>query len=516
MLSNSQQVPEEHPLLKLPSFYKLLDMAACKKAVYKRMDSYQQQRKKGDKRITSNTFDLLFAILRSIPATMEDMRIHQKELFVEAIEQQQFFCFTTTQSLLTMANNTQEYKHIRMCKKTVYNHIELLMKVGIITRKENYGMTGYRNPRPDEMNTNGRHSGRGKMKLYLSPHVIHTKLGTAAPSDSPPPSFFADKGESLPQYILSKESTLQYKNTDTKTIINTPSTVDKNKAFAVAKNSPLNIKNTGRESKPLPSKVAKIPCANLSWQAQKEAKERQQRERSFLTASKRDEERVEQQQAARLWDFMCEQLYPEQIFNAIASTQSIKLLQARLKEAKIAIQQYLQEQIHKYKQNPAYLAAKNKPLAIGRLQKQLPRLERSAFVVVSNMIVKERKYSLKNRKHGLEDLWFPTEYLTSKAANKALNYSKQDWLQLQQKYYSKNAASQAYFEHKNWIAECYYNRVLESHKEGIAIAQKTAQSQYKKWFPKIQHHEHLSHQQKQELDQLFKDTMQSIFNTVTI
>lgn len=514
MSSNSNIQPEVHPALELPSFYKLIDKVACVRAGYEMMDDYSKNRKKGSKRITPNTIDIFHAILRSVPATMVDMRTNQKKVFIEAIEKEEFFCFTTTQSLITLANNTQEYKHIRMSKKTAYSHIQLLIEVGIIVKKENYNHTGYRNPRPEDENTNGRHSGRGKMKLYLSPQVIHIKMGKTAPSDSPAPSFFADNGETLPQYILSKESTLFYKDTATETILDTPQTVD-NKAFAGAKSSPSNIRNTGRESKPLSSKAPTIPPANLTHFDRKNAQDAAQLQRNkkgMLEAAKRAEEKVEKNNAARLWDFMCQQLYPGHVFNALARAQCVDLLQGRLQEAKRTVDEYRKIKIEEYKQNPAYLIAKNKDRAIQKFQTTLPDRDQSAFVMVANMIEKERKYS--SNLGRLEQLWYPPYYLPSDAANYAMGYSKQDWMTLTKQYHGRNQASKAYFEQKNWILECHFKIVQESKKRGLAAAEQTTNNIYSRWHQELKHHFYLSQEQKQELDQLFIQTMSSIFQPV--
>ncbi|MGH1338751.1 MAG: hypothetical protein ACRBFS_21735 [Aureispira sp.] len=473
------------------------------------MNRYQETRKKGEKRITANTYDVLFAILRSIPATMENMRSFQKSIFIEAIKEQAFFCFTTTQSLITMANNTQEYKHIRMCKKTVYNQLELLLKVGILKKKENYEFVGKRNPRPEDLNTNGRKGGRGKYKLYVAPEVIHMKGVDPSSLDTPAPASLGAKEESLQQYILSKESTLLYKDTETKTIINTPLSVD-NKAFADAKNSPLNIENTERTNKPLLEEQTSIPPANLSPFQEKTAREIQQSKRGTLAAAKRTEEQAERNNAARLWDFMCEQLYPGQVFNALARTQSIHLLQERLQEAKMVVERYRSTQLAQYKTNPAYIAAKNKALTIKRFKKRLPALEKSAFVIVANMIEKERKYSTKCGR--LEELWYPPCYLSSQAGDAAMGYSKEDWLTLTKKYHRKNKASATYFKAKNWILACYYSRIQESHKYGLAAAEQTTNQVYHKWSQQLQEDPYLSSAQKEELDRLFMDTMTSIFN----
>lgn len=513
MPTNSNVQAEVCRYLQLPSFYKMMDKIASRRKGYEMMDDYEKSRKKGQKRVTPNTIDIFHAILRSVPATMVDMRANQEEVFVKAMETEEFFCFTTTQSLVTLANNTQEYKHIRMSKKTAYNHIELLMKIGVITKKENYEITGYRNPRPEEENTNGRKSGRGKIKLYLSPKVIHINLGTAAPSDSPHPSFFADKEETLQQYILSKESTLFYKNTDTKTITNTPLPVD-NKALANAKTRPFNIENTERTSKPLLSQRKNISPANLTDFVQirsRDARALQRNKKGILEAAKKMEEKVERNNAARLWDFMCQQLYPESIFNALTRTQCVDLLQERLKEAKETVHQYRKAQIDQYIQNPAYLAAQNKSLAINKFKEKLPHLDQSAFVMVANMIEKERKYSANRGR--LRQLWYPPYYLTSKAGDASMNYSKKDWLSLTKKYHSKNKASSAYFKYKNWIMECYFKRVQESRKQGLVAAEKTTNQVYSRWSKELHSNYYLSQQQKDSLDQLFIQTMTPIFKT---
>ncbi|WP_052599915.1 hypothetical protein, partial [Aureispira sp. CCB-QB1] len=88
------------------SFFDMIDKKATYHAGKDKMETYQKERKKGDKRVTPYTHDLFHAIIRAVAPTMEDIKKHQRELYEECRATGQYFCFTTIPSLQTMLNDT--------------------------------------------------------------------------------------------------------------------------------------------------------------------------------------------------------------------------------------------------------------------------------------------------------------------------------------------------------------------------------------------------------------------------
>ena len=63
------------------NFFEMIDKKATYNAGKDKMEVHQKNRKKGDKRITPYTYDLFYAIIRSVAPTMEDIKKHQPELY---------------------------------------------------------------------------------------------------------------------------------------------------------------------------------------------------------------------------------------------------------------------------------------------------------------------------------------------------------------------------------------------------------------------------------------------------
>jgi hypothetical protein len=450
------------------SFFEMIDRKASYKAGKDMMEVYNQNRKKGDKRTTAYTYDLFYAIIRSVAPTMENMKKHQRDLYEQCRENGTYFCFTTTSSLQTMLNNTKDHASLTPKSKTVYNQIQLMLDIGIITEKVNYVQTGSRNPFPCEQKTSGRASGRGKIQLWISPEVlcIKDKYYASAASDTAP--FFETIGKSLPQI---RTSSLLYKNKELKSITNTASSVDK-KALPVGKIKPLDIQGKERKSKRNNPIMQSIAPENLT---------------------------KKQFSCLKLWDLMRYNLYPNRIFNEQTNTDSQVLIGDLLEQAEKHVQSYRKAKIQSFEQNPAYLAAKNQNRMLKNFASTLPNIERAGFEIVSHAIMKQQKHSTKK---GYQ-VWYPVNYLPSEASKKAFQYSVNDWDRIQASYFDKNKSSKAYFEQVQWINEQESAMVEELRTSGAKRAYDLTNQNYWKWYQGLKQNPYLKEAKKEALNQLF-------------
>ena len=450
------------------NFFEMIDKKETYNAGKDKMEVHQKNRKKGDKRITPYTYDLFYAIIRSVAPTMEDIKKHQPELYDQCRANDAYFCFTTTKSLQTMMNDTKHHAALTPKNKTVYNQIQLLLSIGIITDKENYIQTGRRNPFPCEKKTSGRSSGRGKIQLWISPEVLCIKAkyqGSAASDDA---SFFEDIRKSLPQI---RTSSLLYKDKELESITNTPLVVD-NKALPVGKVKPLDIQGKGRESKRKNVVMQSIPPENLT---------------------------KKQFSCFKLWDLMRYNLYQNRVFNEQTNTDSQVLLGALLEQAEQHVQSYRKTKIQSFEQNPAYLAAKNQNRMLKNFASTLPNIERASFEILSHAIVKQGKHATKK---GYQ-VWYPVNYLASVAAKKALDYSMKDWDRIQASYFDKNKASKAYFEQIQWINSLESAMLEELRTAGAKRASELTNKNYWKWYKGLKGDPYLKTSKIEELNQLF-------------
>jgi hypothetical protein len=450
------------------SFFEMIDRKASHKAGKDMMEVYNQNRKKGDKRTTAYTYDLFYAIIRSVAPTMENMKKHQPELYDKCRAEGTYFCFTTTASLQTMLNNTKEHASLTPKSKTVYNQIKLMLDIGIITEKVNYIQTGSRNPFPCEKKTSGRASGRGKIQLWISPKVlcIKDKYYASAASDNAP--FFEVIGKSLPQI---RTSSLLYKDKELKSITNTASNVDK-AVLPVGKIKPLDIQGKERKSKQKKPVMQSIPPENLT---------------------------KKQFSCLKLWDLMRYNLYQNRTFNEQTNTDSQVLIGDLLEQAEKHVQNYRKAKIQSFEKNPAYLKTKNQNKMLRNFAATLPNIERAGFEIVSHAIMKQEKHS---KKKGYQ-VWYPVNYLPSEAAKRAFQYSVNDWDRIQASYFDKNKSSKAYFEQIQWINEQESAMVEQLRTSGAKRTYELTNQNYWKWQQELKQNPYLKAAKKEALNQLF-------------
>ncbi len=455
----------------------MIDKKATYQAGKDMMEQYHKNRQKGDKRITAYTYDLFYAIIRSVAPTMEDIKKHQRELYEQCRANDYYFCFTTTKSLQTMLNDTQHHAALTPKDKTVYNQIQLLLSIGILTQKENYIQTGRRNPFPCEKKTSGRSSGRGKIQLWINSKVLCIKekyQGSAVSDDA---SFFEVIGKSLPQI---RTSSLLNRDKELESITNTPSNVDK-AALPVGKLKPTNIQNKGRENKSKPVAFPNFPPQNWS---------------------------KKQFSSFKLWELMRYNLYQNRVFNEQTNTECQLLLESLLDRAAQHVQAYRKTKIQSFEKNPAYLVAKNQPRMLKNFAARLPNVERSAVEIVAHAIIKQEKHA---KKKGYA-LWYPVNYLSSTAAQKAFGYSVDDWDRIQANYFDKNRSSKAYFEQVQWI-NSHYSKMLELlQSDGAKRVYELTNQAYWKWYQGIKRDPNLSESKIKELTNLFIQKFKPLLN----
>ncbi|WMX17102.1 hypothetical protein [Aureispira sp. CCB-E] len=455
------------------SFFDMIDKKATYHAGKDKMETYQKERKKGDKRVTPYTHDLFHAIIRAVAPTMEDIKKHQRELYEECRATGQYFCFTTIPSLQTMLNDTQHHAALTPKDKTVYNQIKLMLEIGIITEKVNYVQTGHRNPFPCEKSP----SGRGKFQLWINPEVLCIKAKYEGSAASDNASFFEAIGKSLPQY---RTSSLLYKDKELKSITNTPLDVDK-AALPVGKLNPSNIQDKGREIKSKPVAFPTFPPQNWS---------------------------KKQFSSFKLWELMRYNLYQNRVFNEQTNTECQLLLESLLDQAEKHVQAYRKAKIQSFEQNPAYLVAKNQPRMLKNFAARLPNVERSAVEIVAHAIIKQEKHA---QKKGYT-LWYPVNYLNSIAAQKAFGYSVDDWDRIQANYFDKNRSSKAYFEQIQWM-NSHYSKMLELlPSDGAKRVYELTNQAYWKWYQGIKRDPNLSESKIKELTNLFIQKFKPLLN----
>lgn len=428
------------------SFYDIIDkeetIAEGKDMMYQFKKNWKAS-KASNGGVTSTTFDVFFAIVRSIAPTMEDLKKNQAGLFEECRINNEFFCFTTLPSIAKIMNNLHNYKEMQVCNKTVYNQIQRLIDIGIITQKVNYKVTGKRNPYPGEEDPKGR----GKIQLWISPNVLKFKKFDKAGS----PIFLDSNRNFLPQY---EQSSLHNISEELKLIDNTLEPVEK-AVSAIAELNSSDIIGKEQGSKESPPPFPNISQKNFT-------------EKDFV---------LEQ-----IWRLAQYNLWDGYSFNFQTVAASKQIIAQMLNIAQDEVSEYRKKRLFEFKQNPAYILstgqAKQEKLE-KKFMSTLPLAEQAAIEIVSHAILKQRKYS---EKHGsLDKIFYPVDYFTSKSAVTALQYSIQDWHSITQKYFSKNKNSEAYFEQVGWIMNRYSATLREIFKDGKQNAYNNLMRKYQEW-----------------------------------
>lgn len=454
------------------SFYDLIDKEKTYESGKDLMEIFQKNWRSKTKTggINSTTFDLFFAIIRSIAPTMEDIKRKQQGLFEQCREHGEFFCFTTLQSLANIMNNLHNHKVLQVCRKTIHNHIQKLIEVGIITKKVNFQNSGKRNPYPAEEDPKGR----GKFQLWITPKVL--KFNTY--NEGAPTSFFAPYMKDLPQY---EQSSLQINGKELKSIDNTAQMVEK-VASAIAEINSSNIESKEQGSKSAPPSFPNFSPENLT-------------KKDFVLQ--------------QLWALAQYNLWGNYNFNFQTITDSKILISELLKFAEDYAVKYRKERIEAFKQNPAFFISKNQDKLLNRFTSTIPKPDQAAVEIVAHAILKQKKYS--EKKGNLEQLYYPVNYFTSASARRALDYSIADWRGIQEKYFFKNKNSHAYFEEVRWIMNRYSIVIEEIMKFGKATAYNNLKEKYNRWLIALRENIYLNEANINELTTQFTNKFKPIF-----
>lgn len=422
------------------SFYDLIDKEETFAEGKHLMHQFKKNWKAANGGITSTTFDVFFAIVRSIAPTMEDIKKHQEGLFEECRIHNEYFCFTTLPSIAKIMNNLHNYSELQVCNKTVYNQIQRLMDIGIITKKVNFKCSGKRNPYPGEEDPRGR----GKIQLWISPNVLKFKKFDSSESSI----FLGSNKNFLQQY---EQSSLQDISKEQKLIDNTLEPVEK-AASAIAESNLSDISGKEQGSKESPPPFPNISQKNFT-------------EKDFV---------LEQ-----IWRLAQYNLWDGYNFNFQTVATSKQIISKMLDTAQDEVSEYRKKRIIEFKQNPSYQVSSNQDKLLKKFASTLPLPEQAAIEIVSHAILKQRKYS---EKHGsLDQIFYPVDYFTSKSAVTALQYSIQDWHSITEKYFSKNKNSEAYFEQVGWIMNRYSTTLREIFKDGKQNAYNNLMRKYQEW-----------------------------------
>lgn len=460
------------------NFYKVMDTAASFREGKKMIANFMKQCRLKKKRhgITGYTYDVMHAVLRSVAPTMEDIKKSQSNVFDGCMEHNEFFCFTTNKTLAGKLNNQQDDPDAQPTRKTIYNQIQKLIKIGIITEKVNYACVGKRNPYFHERDEKGR----GKIQLWINPQVMCINefyAPQAQSDDSFDPSIFCNLEKTLPKY--EPKGSLPILE-ELKSIDNTANCVDK-VAFADAKSSTSAIDGKEQGNKSKVERVKNFPPQKMKGKA------------FYL-----DE----------MWKLLCSNLYPGETFNEQMATFSKECLSHLLEMARSHVQNYRAEQIRAFKETPVYQIAKNKTLKLTNFGKKLPDLDRAGIEILSHAIWKQANHC-KNKNY---KVYGPVDYLSSPSAFRALQYSIEDWSRIQANYFQKNKASAAYFKQILWINNTYSSTLLHIEEYGHQKAYQDSIVLYKKWNQQIHQDENLNADKIEKLNDSFIQKFKSLFN----
>lgn len=472
-------------------FYARLHHAATKRAGFHLMNQWQAQHHAQGKRggvneVTKSLFNVL--VSKVLPASMQDLAKSQPEVYQHCLDQNQFFLFTTTKSLITLLS--KEYTYLKRCTRTIRNHLNLLLKTGVFVEKINHTITGWRNPLPSEENPKGR----GKIKLVFAAGLVHTRAVKNVKQLESDASFFAHKEQTLPQYTLSKESAIpSIGRKELKSINNTVHPVDK-LASPIGESMDLSIENIEQGSKSDSLLLRKNRGAKFR------AAERVQKLRQRAYASDQD------QTAQYLYQLLRKELYEGKAFNELTRQTVLEGLKIHMGTAAQAVDAYRQKKIKDFKDHTTFLSAKRRARKLSEFQKTLPKPQLAVLEILAHAIEKQRKYAQKYN----WTLWYPAAFIHSKAAQTAVELSIEDWLRIHKNYFERNLRSRAWAKHTQWINATYAKRVQQAQHEGVFIAQQTAMQLYQRWAQRLEEESYLSVEQRTQLVHCFLERIRSL------
>lgn len=457
------------------SIYELLDKRASAAKAKKLMNDFcgRWRAERGAKNggITANTVQLLWALLKILPVSMEAIRTEQPELFAECMELGEFCLFTNktilARKMLEEDGNT--FATMEACKKTIYNQLERLQDsdLNIITYKMRYNVKG----EPSQ-------TGNGQFLLYINPEIlvfyptkeevlaVHAEAKTDQNAPTPPQEI---KNVLHSNYINSELL---------KTLDNRPSNVDKvSTSVDDSKLSNFEVRSTTGKSDF--GTVASGQAPNL-WNVQgildNYSPEKSDQAAKNLKNHARKINRDKIELAGVLWSQAYENLYKGELFTSEMVALSQDLLENHLE----GVQKYVQDirtalmqewiQSHHYQNLPNDEKIRLK--ARKWKHRRLPNVERKAFEIVSRAIqIQKENIAKKGYKIYSPKVYFSMDY----GFHKAIFFAKKEYKNLLR----YNAKDEQLVTHNRMKSDLY------SYSSGIAfILQRDGYASAKKAYEK--------------------------------
>lgn len=413
--------------------------------------------------ITSSTFDVLHALLLCVAPTMDDIRKKQPEVFAESCRTGKFFAFIYLDTIATKINSLQDslLASMRLSKKTIYNQIKRLIEAGVISEKNNYNRTGNQNPQKDDKNK----LGRGKIQLVFSTKIL--KFHNFSPPILPP------NKQSLPQY--SSSTILKNKELESK-IDNAPPCGKV--VSAIADESFLNVKNEGQGRKIL------------------------EQNQKFEAKNKKDFS------AWQLLNLCRSELFKMREMNNALEKQTLEIIKDLLASIEKEVQKYKSQKIKTFCDRETYKKSKLQVSMLKKYCEKLPNIERAAIEIFSHAVQKQSKHA-KNNGY-LHRIGNPPDFLLSPNFQKAINYSVQDWIKIQDNYFVKNQRFGAYCIELGTIGKIYTG-VLDAAQDSIGFAYSQAITAYRNFKTRLSENQTLTESNKKALEDIFIGKFKPMF-----
>lgn len=479
------------------SFYRLVDAPKTIKNCEDLMSQYQNQYnankpKKLHRRVISASLkDAVWAIVRTLPATMEDMKKNQPKVYKECVETGKFFIFTTRSTLASkmLSQYKDKNEDLKLSGQQINNIIKKLIAVGILTEKRNYTNVGADNPTPEDYNPKGR----GKIQLWVNPEVlefnmswqeIQAEMQSKGNAQSDPQN--GANIESFAQYVsdtVFKEDHVQHEypngSVDNAVSPSGDASLSENKAGTVQGLQDFNqtSKNKGRNFLKFSPTLE-----NMDYFAQ------------------------------WLWEQTRTNLYDGRQFNAYQEQQAIQLIKTQLETCAVWVQLYRSAQINRYTESERFQAYSEKMQGykLKAFGKHLPAIERSAVEILSRAIQKQRHHAIKNEY--LQNMVSPTRFLASAGFDKAIGYAQKDFEKIHKAYFIKNAQLTIRVEVLGAINNAFW-QISSEYKKGNHYTAVEILGEQKTKIYKLIKDKNISQEAKEQLFNEFKERCYFIFRT---
>jgi hypothetical protein len=478
------------------NFYHLINTAQSIQRCKDLMEQFQQQynsnkpKKLHRRVISSSLHDTVWAILRILPATMEDMKVNQPKVYQEAVETGKFFVFTNSVGLSNKMNDLHNNKELALCPRQIRNIIKRLMEIGIITEKVNYNRIPLSegNPLPSDKNPNGR----GQYQLFINPEVLE----------------FGYSLEELQQNLQDAgEAQTDTQNQDLKESFPLDcSAIDFNTELILNE-----YPNGGVDSNVSPNGAATLSDQKTTTgQGLQDSTEKSKnKSRNFLKFSPTLDNLDYFAQV--LWKQAKESLYGGYEHNAYMQQQAIETLKAQLKNCAAWMQVYRSEHIERYCASATYNSY-NPKKQVGKLRafaSHLPQVERGAVELISRAIQKQKDHCIKKQYEAAA----PHYYFAAKGFEKALFYAQTDFRKLHKTYYLNNAKLTTKAEILGTINNAWW-QIHTTYKQGNHLSAMEILSEQQTALKKqLKAATILDDQAKQKLFFEFQERCYSIFKT---